>query len=53
VPSDNFDIEIIFPLPVGGRVRPARVFELVEMVLFIVTRFVAYAYVSRARLEWD
>jgi hypothetical protein len=35
------------PLPVGRRLRRAGVFGLVEMVLFIVTVFVAYAYVWR------
>ena len=36
------------PLPVRRRLRPARAsFALVEMVLFIVTVFVAYAYVWR------
>ena len=50
-----FDIEIIFLYPVGGLLRPAwRPSALVEMVLFIVTVFVAYAYVwRRGGLEWD
>ncbi len=42
------------PLPVGGRLRPARHFGLVEMLIFIATVFVAYAYVwRRGGLEWD
>ena len=35
------------PLPVGGRQRRLGVFGLVEMVLFIATVFIAYAYVWR------
>ena len=50
-----FDIEIIFLYPWAVRLRPARRSSaLVEMVLFIVTVFVAYAYVwRRGGLEWD
>jgi NADH-quinone oxidoreductase subunit A len=52
-----FDIEIIFLYPWAvafGRPAGATVFLLVEMVLFIVTVFVAYAYVwRRGGLEWD
>jgi NADH-quinone oxidoreductase subunit B len=43
-----FDIEIVFLLPVRRRRSTAGLFGLVEMVLFIVTVFVAYAYVWRA-----
>ncbi len=52
-----FDIEIIFLYPWAvafGQPGGATVFLLVEMVLFIVTVFVAYAYVwRRGGLEWD
>jgi NADH-quinone oxidoreductase subunit A len=52
-----FDIEIIFLYPWAvafGQPNGATVFLLVEMVLFIVTVFVAYAYVwRRGGLEWD
>ena len=52
-----FDIEIIFLYPWAvafGQPAGATVFLLVEMVLFIVTVFVAYAYVwRRGGLEWD
>jgi NADH-quinone oxidoreductase subunit A len=52
-----FDIEIIFLYPWAvafGQPNGASVFLLVEMVLFIVTVFVAYAYVwRRGGLEWD
>ena len=45
------------PVPVGRRLRPTGLGDvsvLVEMVLFIVTVFVAYAYVwRRGGLEWD
>ena len=54
-----FDIEIIFLYPwavetkaVGG--QAFGLFLLVEMILFIVTVFVAYAYVwRRGGLDWD
>jgi NADH-quinone oxidoreductase subunit A len=49
-----FDIEIIFLYPWAVAFDRLRVFGLVEMVLFIVTVFVAYAYVwRRGGLEWD
>jgi NADH-quinone oxidoreductase subunit A len=52
-----FDIEIIFLYPWAvafGQDGGATVFLLVEMVLFIVTVFVAYVYVwRRGGLEWD
>jgi len=54
-----FDIEIIFLYPwavethaVGG--QSFGLFLLVEMVIFILTVFVAYAYVwRRGGLDWD
>jgi NADH-quinone oxidoreductase subunit A len=52
-----FDIEIIFLYPWAvafGQQGGATVFLFVEMVLFIVTVFVAYVYVwRRGGLEWD
>ena len=49
-----FDIEIIFLYPWAVAFQKLGVFGLVEMVLFIATVFVAYAYVwRRGGLEWD
>jgi NADH-quinone oxidoreductase subunit A len=49
-----FDIEIVFLYPWAVHFDSMRAFGLVEMVLFIVTVFVAYAYVwKRGGLEWD
>ena len=49
-----FDIEIIFLYPWAVRFDAMGYFGLVEMVLFIATVFVAYAYVwRRGGLEWD
>jgi NADH-quinone oxidoreductase subunit A len=49
-----FDIEIIFLFPWAVFFDQMKVFGLVEMVLFIGTVFVAYAYVwRRGGLEWD
>jgi NADH-quinone oxidoreductase subunit A len=49
-----FDIEIIFLYPWAVRLDAMGLFGLVEMVLFIVTVFVAYAYVwRRGGLDWD
>ena len=51
-----FDIEIIFlyPWAVAFAHTTRSVFLLVEIVLFIATVFVAYAYVwRRGGLEWD
>ena len=49
-----FDIEIIFLYPWAVAFAHLGVFGLVEMVLFIVTVFVAYVYVwRRGGLEWD
>ncbi len=49
-----FDIEIIFLYPWALAFGKLGVFGLVEMVLFIGTVFVAYAYVwRRGGLEWD
>ncbi|MEJ7689823.1 MAG: NADH-quinone oxidoreductase subunit A [Nocardioidaceae bacterium] len=49
-----FDIEIIFLFPWAVNFDSMAMFGLVEMVLFIATVFVAYAYVwRRGGLEWD
>ena len=49
-----FDIEIIFLYPYAVAFDSLALFGLVEMVLFIGTVFVAYAYVwRRGGLEWD
>ena len=49
-----FDIEIVFLYPWAVFFDSLRLFGLVEMVLFILTVFVAYAYVwRRGGLEWD
>jgi NADH-quinone oxidoreductase subunit A len=49
-----FDIEIIFLYPWAVANDALGVFGLVEMVLFIVTVFIAYAYVwRRGGLDWD
>lgn len=49
-----FDIEIIFLYPWAVSFGGLGVFGLVEMVLFIATVLVAYAYVwRRGGLEWD
>ena len=48
-----FDIEIVFLYPWAVSFDRMALFGLVEMVLFIVTVLVAYAYVWRRRgLEW-
>ena len=49
-----FDIEIVFLYPWAVAFDRLGVFGLVEMVLFIATVFVVYAYVwRRGGLEWD
>ncbi|MEV4251891.1 NADH-quinone oxidoreductase subunit A [Spirillospora sp. NPDC049652] len=49
-----FDIEIIFLYPWAVSFDSLGVFGLVEMVLFILTVLVAYAYIwRRGGLEWD
>ncbi|HVE75114.1 MAG TPA: NADH-quinone oxidoreductase subunit A [Mycobacteriales bacterium] len=49
-----FDIETIFLYPWAVAFDRLGIFGLVEMVLFIGTVFVAYAYVwRRGGLEWD
>jgi NADH-quinone oxidoreductase subunit A len=49
-----FDIETIFLYPYAVANRTLGLFGLVEIILFIVTVFVAYAYVwRRGGLDWD
>ena len=49
-----FDIEIVFLYPWAVHFDALRGFGLLEMVLFIATVFVAYAYVwRRGGLDWD
>jgi NADH-quinone oxidoreductase subunit A len=49
-----FDIEIIFVYPYAVANSQLGLFGLVEMIMFIVTVFVAYAYVwRRGGLDWD
>jgi NADH-quinone oxidoreductase subunit A len=49
-----FDIEIVFLYPWAVYFDEMALFGLVEMVLFIATVLVAYAYVwRRGGLEWD
>jgi NADH-quinone oxidoreductase subunit A len=49
-----FDIEIIFLYPWAVAFHSLGLFGLIEMVLFILTVFVVYAYVwRRGGLEWD
>jgi NADH-quinone oxidoreductase subunit A len=49
-----FDIEIVFLYPWAVSFDLMGTFALVEMVLFIVTVFVAYLYVvRRGGLDWD
>lgn len=49
-----FDIEIVFLYPWAVTFDALGLFGLVEMLLFIATLLVAYAYVwRRGGLEWD
>ena len=49
-----FDIEIVFLYPWAVAFDSLGVFALVEMLLFMVVVFVAYAYVwRRGGLSWD
>jgi NADH-quinone oxidoreductase subunit A len=49
-----FDIETIFLYPYAVANRALGLFGLVEIILFILTVFVAYAYVwRRGGLDWD
>lgn len=49
-----FDIEIVFLYPWAVSFDRLGMFAVAEMVLFIITVFVAYLYVlRRGGLEWD
>ena len=49
-----FDIEIVFLYPWAVAFDSLGLFALVEMLLFMIVVFVAYAYVwRRGGLEWD
>ena len=49
-----FDIEIIFLYPWAVTFDKLGLFGLIEMVMFILTVFVVYAYVwRRGGLDWD
>ncbi|GJF11488.1 NADH-quinone oxidoreductase subunit A [Mycolicibacterium cyprinidarum] len=49
-----FDIEIVFLYPWAVAFDSLGLFALVEMLLFMVVVFVAYAYVwRRGGLQWD
>ena len=49
-----FDIEIVFLYPWAVSYDSLGIFALVEMVVFMLTVFVAYAYVwRRGGLTWD
>ena len=49
-----FDIEIIFLYPWAVSFNSLGVFAFVEMVIFVATVFIAYAYVwRRGGLDWD
>ena len=49
-----FDIEIVFLYPWAVTFSQLGVFGLVEMVTFVITVLIAYAYVwRRGGLEWD
>ena len=49
-----FDIEIVFLYPWAVSFDQLGLFGLVEMIIFIATVFVAYAYVwRRGGLDWD
>jgi len=49
-----FDIEIVFLYPWAVTFNKLGTFGLVEMVTFVVTVLIAYAYIwRRGGLEWD
>jgi NADH-quinone oxidoreductase subunit A len=49
-----FDIEIVFLYPWAVTFQKLGAFGLVEMVTFVVTVLIAYAYIwRRGGLEWD
>lgn len=49
-----FDVESVFLYPFAVAFKQLGLFALVEMILFILTVFIAYAYVwRRGGLDWD
>ncbi len=49
-----FDIEVVFLFPWAVACRQLGTFAVVEMIIFIVTVFIAYFYVLRRNgLDWD
>jgi NADH-quinone oxidoreductase subunit A len=49
-----FDIEIVFVYPYAVANKALGIFGVVEMVLFVGTVFIAYAYVwRRGGLDWN
>ncbi len=49
-----FDVESLFLYPFAVAFNQLGLFALVEMLLFVLTVFIAYAYVwRRGGLEWD
>jgi NADH-quinone oxidoreductase subunit A len=49
-----FDIEIVFLYPWAVSFDQLGMFAVVEMIVFIITTFIAYIYVvRRGGLEWD
>ncbi|MGL5406944.1 MAG: NADH-quinone oxidoreductase subunit A [Propionibacteriaceae bacterium] len=49
-----FDIETVFMYPWAVRFKELGAFALIEMILFVLTCFVAYVYVwRRGGLDWD
>ncbi|PZS04289.1 MAG: NADH-quinone oxidoreductase subunit A [Pseudonocardiales bacterium] len=49
-----FDIEIVFVYPYAVANRALGIFGVVELVLFVGTVFIAYAYVwRRGGLDWN
>ena len=49
-----FDIEVVFLFPWAVAYRQLGTFAVVEMIVFIVTVFIAYFYVLRRNgLDWD
>ncbi len=49
-----FEVETVFIFPWAVRIDDLGVFGLVEMAVFILTVFIAYAYVwRRGGLEWE
>jgi len=49
-----FDIEVVFLFPWAVAYRQLGTFAVIEMIVFIITVFIAYFYVLRRKgLDWD